>query len=182
LTLPYFWLIFLGIFILATYYNIRHTKKGYRFSIAKVVLGTVVVSVVAGGLLYNAGVGRAIDNIVEKRVPFYDKFINHRKARWEDHDGGFLAGAVVDVDRDKAVIKDISGDIWYISDFSTSSPQVFKVKKGDIIRILGEKIDDENFRAREVLPMKGMPWMGGHRPCGENCPFERKMNYLRITE
>src|SRR3989344_8809285 len=32
LILPYFWILFLALFALVAYYNLRHTKNGYRFS------------------------------------------------------------------------------------------------------------------------------------------------------
>jgi heme/copper-type cytochrome/quinol oxidase subunit 2 len=37
-SLPYFWFIFLIIFILISYYNFRHTKSGYRYKFYLIVV------------------------------------------------------------------------------------------------------------------------------------------------
>lgn len=186
LTLPYFWLIFLGVFILSAYYNFRHTKKGYKFPLSKIIFFSIFANIFVGSFFYNMGIGQAIDNMVERELPFYSKLINQRKGIWEHHDEGLLAGIVMEVSGNTAVIRDVEGDFWYVSDFSTSTPQIFRIKQGDMIRILGVKIDEENFQAEQVLPMRGMRWIEDHGPQhfpqGPGMMFERKMEYMRINE
>ena len=41
LTMPYFWILFLAIFILVIKYNIQHTKKGYKYSLPIIVFSII---------------------------------------------------------------------------------------------------------------------------------------------
>lgn len=172
LTLPYFWLIFLGLFILAAHLNFKYTKRGYKFSFFKVALGSIVISMLFGAFLHNIGVGQAIDNIMAKRMPFYKELINKRQQIWLQPEQGLLAGIVIGVGNEQTVVEDINGQLWYISDLSTSTPPMFNLQIGDRIRMLGERIDSENFEAHQILPMRGMRWMHNIH--------ERKVKGMRI--
>ena len=78
LTLPYFWLLILAVFILVTYYNIKHTKKGYRYSLPMIVIISIVASMVLGVLFSHAGIGRAIDDVLGEKAPLYTKIFNRQ--------------------------------------------------------------------------------------------------------
>ena len=161
LTLPYFWLIFLGGFILITYYNFRHTKNGYKYPLSKIFLASLLINILLGTFLYNVGVGQAIDNAVAKRVPFYKEFINKRKHIWSRVDDGFLGGVVTAIEEEYIVIKDMEGRIWTIKHFNTTTPEFIRLELGQPVRIIGQKIDSENFEMYMILPMRGMHWMRG---------------------
>lgn len=173
-TLPYLWLIFLALFVLVGYYNLKHTKKGYRFSVAHLVIYSVVGSIFFGTIFNQVGIGQAIEDGLNRRVPFYQNVLNHRKRVWASPDKGLLAGVVLEATEDEAIIRDIEGNIWYVSHISTSTPFEINLVEGDIIRILGQMIDSEHFEARQFLPMPGMHWVD------DMPPFERKAPGMRI--
>lgn len=163
LTLPYFWLIFLGLFIVIAYYNFRHTKKGYKLPLSHVFLFSLLINILLGTFLYNVGVGQALDNLVAKNVPFYKHFINKRQAIWSKAEQGLLGGIVTSIDDQYLVIEDIEGNIWTIKHFNTTTPNFLKLQVGQPVRIVGQKIDSENFEMHILLPMRGMRWIEGHR-------------------
>lgn len=181
LTLPYFWLIFLGLFILSAYINFKHTKKGYKFPLPKVIVGSVVISILFGALFYNVGVGQAIDDIMEKRMPFYKELVNKRKDIWLRHDEGFLAGVVAGQEDELLIIHDIENNAWYVSDIEKSLPPVmppgFAIEEGVRLRIIGEHIDTNYFKAEQVLPMRGMPWLKG---CQGPCEMMKKLHERKV--
>jgi len=165
LTLPYFWLIFLSIFIWTTYYNFKHTKKGYKFSFKKIFLASLAINILVGSFLYNVGIGQAIDNVIARRTPFYKEIINRRQHTWSRTDEGFLGGIVKSLEGDYIEIEDIEGNIWKIKHFNTTTPVFINLKPGEPIRIIGQKIDSQNFEMHTLLPMRGMRWMQeGHKP------------------
>ncbi|MBU1202778.1 hypothetical protein KKH39_01915 [Patescibacteria group bacterium] len=176
-TLPYLWLIFLALFVLVGYYNIKHTKKGYRFSVGQLVIYSVVASIFFGAIFHQIGIGQAIEDSLNRRVPFYQDVFNARKKIWAAPDKGFLAGIVLEVEEDKAIIRDIEGNIWYVSNISTSTPQEIDIMAGDMIRMLGQMVDSEHFEARQFLSMPGMRWMHELPPPPSG---ERKIRGMRI--
>jgi hypothetical protein len=179
LTLPYFWLIFLGLFILITYYYFRHTKKGYKFSLSKIFLVSLVINILLGGFLYNVGVGQAIDGIVAQRIPFYKELINRRQHIWSRIDDGLLGGVVTSIDKENLVIQDMEGNIWNIKHFNTSTPAFVDLRIGDHIRMIGQKIDSQSFEMHRILPMRGMHWMKERCSLAkEDCPLKDERNFL----
>jgi len=64
LSLPYFWLLLVSLFIITVEYYLKHTKKGYRYQIHTIIFVSVAGSVVLGTLFYNIGLGRAIDTVL----------------------------------------------------------------------------------------------------------------------
>lgn len=179
LTLPYFWIIFLGLLIIVAYYNFRHTKKGYKFSLSKVFLACLTINILLGTAFYQMGVGQAIDTALAKRVPFYGKFVNRRPHIWSQAEKGLLAGVVLDVRGDRVLIEDINGHIWDINYHQTSTPIFISFKPGDPVRIVGEQIDNENFQVEMILPMKGMRWIRDGKLMSPDMN-ERKLFQMRI--
>jgi hypothetical protein len=96
ISLPYFWLIFLGLFIFVVYYNFKHTKHGYRYGLPLILGGSVLASAAMGMLLFGVGLGEAIDDVLSRQTPFYEKIINHRIGMWETPENGRLAGMVLE--------------------------------------------------------------------------------------
>jgi len=164
LTLPYFWLIFLGIFILIAYYNFQHTKKGYKFSLDKIFLASLVINILLGTFLYNIGLGQAIDDLVAKKAPFYKEIINRRQHIWSRVEEGFLGGIVLAIEAEYIIVQDIEGNTWTVSHFNTTTPDFVKLKIGQPVRIIGQKADGQNFIMRMIMPMRGMHWMEDKHP------------------
>lgn len=172
--LPYFWLIFLAIFIYVAHYYIRHTKSGYKFQFYKIIISSVAISIIFGSFFYNFGVGQAIDNLVAAKVPFYGKFINPRQQIWLKTDKGLLAGIIVQGDGYSYTVRDINGNEWRV--FIEDKDIPFEPSLGQPIRCLGEKIDDNTFEAHEILPMRGMIWIKKQPPI----MIERNVKGVRI--
>ena len=159
LTLPYFWLFFLSILILVTYYNLRHTKNGYKFSLSKIFLASLGINILMGTFFYNFGMGQVIDNMIAERTPFYKQLINRRQYIWSQTEDGFLGGVVTEINDEAIIVKDIEGNIWTIKHFNTTTPDFVKLQVGQPVRIIGQKLDSQNFKMHILLPMRGMHWL-----------------------
>ena len=79
LSLPYLWIVLLLLFVIISYYNFKHTKKGYKYHFYIILLSSILLSIIFGSLLYSIGVGRALDNILAVKMPMYEKLIFDRK-------------------------------------------------------------------------------------------------------
>lgn len=166
-TLPYFWLLLLSAFIALAYYNFKHTKSGYRFSLRLLVAGSILASVFLGVFFYNFGLGWTIDKAFSARLPFYDRLIFHRRMIWDNPERGMMAGRVVsDLGGGDFRLRDLDDKIWMIhGQISSTTPWAHPGER-EMIKIIGETMDNFNFRARELRP-----WPGCGQPGPAPCPM-----------
>ncbi|MFA5024640.1 MAG: hypothetical protein WC523_06860 [Patescibacteria group bacterium] len=154
LTLPYFWIIFLGLFIFIIYYNLKHTKRGYRYPLYLVILAPVAASLILGFSLYYLGVGEQIDDVLGRQAPFYDRFINRHVGFWSDPDEGRLIGLVVSpLDNNKFILVDRSGEEWLVSISRLPDRAASLVILGQPVKLLGQRETAAEFEADRILPM-----------------------------
>ncbi|MFA6194487.1 MAG: hypothetical protein WC719_01915 [Patescibacteria group bacterium] len=181
LTMPYFWIVFLGIFVFVLYYNVKHTTKGYRYPVWLIAVSGILASFILGSILFLFGVGQAIDNVLGERAPLYETVINRQLSFWFNPDEGRLAGVIVsEVADGNFYLVDPAGESWQITgqnlhaDFYLSD--FFKV--GEPVNLVGEVIEENIFRADFIKPLVpgrrffDRPGIKEHRgPClQDNCP------------
>jgi len=149
ITLPYAWLLFLGMFVFIAYYNVKHTKKGYRFSLTKLIIGSVVISMLLGLLFYGFGLGRAIDEKLMERMLFYRRVFNPRMMIWDKPEQGRLMGEVLEViDPYHFKIIDFNRKSWNVIRELVDPELELQMR----VRLLGRMIDEQNFKAFQVMP------------------------------
>lgn len=154
LTLPYFWIIFLGLFVFILYYNLKHTKRGYRYPIGLSAAAAVVASIALGSLFFVAGLGEKIDNILGENVPLYDTVINRNLSFWFDPDEGRLTGLVLSKqDARNFQIVDPHGGYWRII-VSADRPAPFLLRVGQPVDMIGRELDDASFQADLVRTIR----------------------------
>jgi len=161
LTLPYFWMIFLLLFIALAYYNIRHTKGGYRYGMLYISIGSIAVSFVLGAALYGAGLGQVIDETLAQNVPFYEEWARPRHWLWLQNKHGLLAGTIVEIRDDTHFnLMDFRNKNWEVSYRMPVMHQPLPFMQNGIrIRAIGRRVDDTHFDARLLAPFN--PPLGG---------------------
>lgn len=156
LTLPYFWIIFLGIFIFILYYNLKHTKKGYRYPVWFIAISGILSSVILGSVFYLLGLGQKIDNVLGERAPLYETVINRQIFFWFKPEEGRLAGIIAsEVVDGNFYIVDPEGNTWQISSSADSDDSHFLdfLKAGEPVNLIGQITDDSKFRADVIRPL-----------------------------
>ena len=154
LTLPYFWLSALGLFVFIVYYNIKHTKKGYRYPLPAVLVFSVIISVLLGGLFFKARLGRAIDDVLGDRAPFYTKVFNRQVSHWTEPEEGRLSGIVVSIVNDSEfLLLDLEKNEWRIISTRKESlpPDLIRVKRP--VRLMGEIVAEDLFEVERIMPI-----------------------------
>jgi len=160
ITLPYFWLIFLGVFMLIAYINIMNTKKAYRQNFKLVVAGAILISFLLGLTFYNLGLASSLDKgLIQKLPPRIHQIMDSRLGVWQSPDKGFLVGEIKSFDGINLELMDFNGDIWQVvlsfdlNDFELLESLLQVNKK---IRIKG-KLDLEKcnkcFSAFDIRPL-----------------------------
>jgi len=153
-TLPYFWLVILALFILVADYNLKHTKKGYKYNLSLVIAVSLGVNVVFGGLLYNFGIGEAIDDIFGENAPFYREIINRRVPLWDHPEEGRLMGKIIEIESiDKFTIQDFKQGNWMVDAEDARTMPIIKIKIGEDVRIIGEPFADHQIKAYIIMPI-----------------------------
>jgi hypothetical protein len=167
-TLPYIWIVLLILFIALAYYNARHTKGAYKYQAYWFIVGSVVISIAVGGIFYAFGIGPRIHYAVEK-IPFIKELMYDRDKIWMNADDGFIAGEVTEMLSGVGMfqLEDLDNKLWVVrpGDEYYPPPQHFIIEKGVMVRICGEKIDEDLFEAIKVMPYQMGPGiMKGQMP------------------
>lgn len=153
LTLPYFWLIILVLFVFIIYYNIKHTKKGYRYSVILTITTSIIISIMGGGLFFRIGFGQYIDDILGERSPFYQGVFNRQINLWDQPENGHLMGLVSETKNNEFVLIDIHNQQWIIKLSETVKLPPTGITVGQPIRIIGQILPNHTFSAQRFLPV-----------------------------
>lgn len=151
--MPYFWIVTLAVFIMIAHYNFKHTKSGYRYRIPTIVIAAVIISVILGVFLYDAGAGRAIDRALTDRLPAYGKFMIHPRMRmWSRPDHNTIAGTVIEITNTSSfLMRDFRDHDWVVR-----APDMFPfppfMTKGSQIRCLCKPTGPDALEAVRILP------------------------------
>ena len=144
-----------------------------------------------GGGFYYAGAAGAVDRMLVKKVPLYEEFVQGRRTRWLDTEGGFLAGRIAEVtDRNNFFLFDLENNEWGVMAEESGIMPMMKIEIDEHVRMIGEKADGNLFYAKRIMPagppMRGWfegvprprngfrPMPGNMRPEGAPSPEERE--------
>ncbi|HZJ41093.1 MAG TPA: hypothetical protein VFD16_02420 [Candidatus Saccharimonadales bacterium] len=156
LTLPYFWLIFLSLFVFIVYYNLKHTKTGYRYSIGLIITGAVVASIFLGAIFFAAGLGQELDEVLGQNAPLYCAMMNPHVDFWSNPEEGRLIGMIASqVDGESFILIDKNRHEWVIQ--VKGNDFIAMPLSGGPLRLIGQKKSDDIFEVFKILPM-----MPGH--------------------
>lgn len=154
LIFPIFWIMCSVIFIFAVFYNIKHTKRGYRYSPLTLSGVIIISSFVLGFAINAAGFGETIDQQFSHHAPLYDRLINPRINFWSQPDKGRLSGMIVEKKGSSTFrLIDKNNHIWIV--------EVGDVLVGDAVDVVevntpihffGSIADNDSFRAKKVMP------------------------------
>lgn len=171
LTLPYFWLFFLAVSVFVIYYNIKHTKKGYRYSLLTIITAVITMSSIFGALFFYTGIGSFLDNIFSEKAPFYDKIFNRQIYFWSQPGKGRMAGTIISISsQDSFVLLDLNKNEWTVNAEDALIMPLANINVSESIRIVGEKLSEKEFRAERILPiMSGRGFFKRHNK--EGCKF-----------
>jgi hypothetical protein len=158
--LPLFWIVFLIISSFLSYYNYRHTDKGYKLSLLKVFSYNILSSIVLAILLYFSWATNYIESKLEDLIPKYRFiFVQDKETRmikvWQNENKGLLIWEIIEVWENKIFLKDYNNKEWNIilnNDISTNIRHKVNIKSWEKIKIIWEKIDGDNFKAFEIRP------------------------------
>ncbi len=155
LVIPFFWLTFLLGFTWLAYYYFRRTERGYQYTAIWIVLSSIALSIIGGGLLYSTGLSEKLEFVFQENLPFYKKLQESKQKVWMSPEHGLLAGKIIKIISDQKVeLKDLKGSIWIIDIADTIWRGRLRPVKDLKIKILGKMQAQNQFKADEIRPWK----------------------------
>ena len=157
-SLPYAWIVLSVAFAWIAVQTLRITKHGYRYKAATLILASLLLSIVLGGIGYVVGIGQYIDTQLARVAPHVTA-VGQQQIIWNHPDDGRLAGTVRKVHDEFFTIKDVTGESWLVTidDVFEKETVIFNalVSRGKEVRILGYRNSEiENtFHACFITPL-----------------------------
>lgn len=157
ITMPYIWLVIFGLLIFTSYYYLHNTKSGYRYGLAAVITISLFISFVFGSTAFWAGFDEVIINNVYEKVPLYENLTFNRAKMWVQPEKGLLAGTIVEMsDEENFGLHDFTSRTWQINSDRANLKDRAKILIGENIKLIGELVDEDEFRAIEIRPWGSM--------------------------
>jgi len=175
--LPYFWIIFLFIFLVVAYFYYRRTAKGHLINTTIIILSSILFSIIGGFLLYQTGFSENLESLFQERIPFYRKLNPGMHRMWMSPQNGLLAGEIVKLISAQVIeIEDLQGNVWEIDISNTIWRGKLRPGIGLKIKLIGKKTGDNKFIAKEIRPLFGR---GYGRNRGTRGFWHKKRNQIR---
>jgi hypothetical protein len=151
-TLPYFWVVFLVIFMILGEFYYRKTLLGYRYRIITIVGIYVIITVISGSALNAIGVGENIEQSLFENIPVYHAVVFDRNEIWTHPEQGLLTGKIINIGEKSIQVMDKKGVVWNININAAFLNNKMRFVVGKTIKIVGD-IDndiDNLFNADEI--------------------------------
>jgi len=170
-SIPYVWLIALGLFTLVAFFGFRHTKKGYRHSAPKVIASSLFASLLLSVCLNALDVGGYIHRYLVENVHVYNNLVFANEQRWTNSQKGLLGGKVIFVDKSNSFItlRDFRKGLWRVEIAKAEVHPKTRIFPGRFLKITGIKTGkrtfeaisiqnwDRKFHKRKIAPSKIVP-------------------------
>jgi len=160
--LPFFWIWFLTISIVISYFNFKNTDKGYKFYLWQIILWNILISLIIWALFYVSWFSQIIENKIQNNLPKYREYlvwdkIERMKAVWQNEEKGLLLWTILSTEGFNPLksfkLKDTNSKIWEIlvSD-KTNIRHDLEIKKLLKIKLIWKKTWDNTFEVDEIRP------------------------------
>ncbi|MBT3538752.1 hypothetical protein HOF40_03195 [Candidatus Parcubacteria bacterium] len=152
--LPYFWFIIFILFIVITYYEIRHVRGGYKIALP-IIIGVYIVSTFLLGFgLYKIGIGNIVEESFVQNVPLYHRMAEPRQRLFQHPEEGLLIGKVLNISEKEILLLDLEEKNWEVDIENAHIPPHMQLESlsDRMIVVFGEDLGGQKFQAEGVRP------------------------------
>jgi len=155
LIIPYVWIVFIGLTIFLADILFKHTKKGHRIELWKLVASSIAISMVLGGIFYISKADKPIEAGLRNNLRPYEQWENMRNQVFAAPERGILAGEIIHISSDKEwIIVDFKNKKWFVDISNAMMRGGLPFEVGIQIGMMGKVIDEDHFRAERIGPWK----------------------------
>lgn len=160
-SLPFLWLVAASFMILASFFNIRHTKKGYKYPVILVVGSSLGFSILGGAVLHYLGAGYYLDRFLGEVSSTYQSRVEFEAHLWQAPPYGRLVGQAEPVDKSGSIkgllFTDIDDRAWPVVDSELGEREFELLHSGRKVKLL---FATSSVSGEEVFFACGVfPWM-----------------------
>jgi len=152
--MPFVWVLLVGIAVGLGVWGLKHTKRGYRLALLLIFGGNILGSMLLGTLVYGAGGGEIIEEIVEEKVPAYQSVREKHERFWGNPEKtGRLAGIVQSINEENEVVtvEGPRGRTWEIP-INRLKHFDIKIEVGQPIKMRGTQEGQRGFMPEVLKP------------------------------
>jgi hypothetical protein len=139
-TVPYLWLVVFVAMTLLAVFNLRCTKRGYRYGVLQIMASSLILSLAGGAFLQIVGVGSLIDSRLGQGMPMYRSQEKVETALWQAPQEGRLLGRQITVATDATstvLFKDATGVEWNVYVAELSPYDIALLASMEPVRLVG---------------------------------------------
>jgi hypothetical protein len=137
LAIPFVWIIVFALFIFITKIIVKHTKKGYKYSLFRIIFISVLLSVIFGSVLNFIGVGKMTHYFLNK-ISIYNFATYDSMDAWDRPTFGRLGGIINSIkDNSNFSIIDFNGQTWQIHLSVSKNNKSFIPELNSTVRMSG---------------------------------------------
>jgi hypothetical protein len=177
--LPFVWIIVFAAMVGLGVYELRRTKRGYRYPLWQIFASSMVLSLAGGAALQLFGLGYTTDHMLGQRMGMYDSQDKIERKLWQNPAEGRLLGVAEAPPLPPATavaFKDIEGAMWQvaITDLREEDLELLDGKRA--IKLLGTVSGEQLFHPCAVLPLRAPNELSMRDMREEREEFMKKMH------
>jgi len=175
LALPLFWIVLIVVVGIIASWELRQTKRGYRYGIIPVLILMIIGSALLGTIVYASGFGEKLDTLFADNISAYRGRLHQQMQLWDREERGLFVGVVLNVNGKELTIMRPQHKEWLVDVSKIDDVELEELYKDQIIRIIGEVDDNDIIAAEQIRPlgMRHFEGMDGNMR-SHKMYFERK--------
>ena len=179
--LPYLWFLVFVVGSALAIYHLRHTRRGYRYSLLTTAAVGMTASLAGGAVLHYVGMGFVFDKSLGHFMPGYWSQEMVEQYFWQQPEEGRILGTYVrELPDAVVVVEDVEGREWEVNVTELFPQDLELLKLGKQVRLLGRTFDGAtapDFHACSVFP-----WLYDHMMTMHELHEQRESAVERLHE
>lgn len=182
--LPVLWFGAVLLMVVAAYFNMRHTKKGYKYPVILVIGSSLGFSVLGGVVLHYLGAGFYFDRFLGEVSNAYESRMEFEAHLWQAPKQGRLVGHAELPDETGAIkgllFTDIEDESWQLIPEGLSKREAEMLRSGRKVKIIVATTSET--RAEVFIACGVFPWMMDEVPVIAKWREDRHKFLERVEE
>ncbi len=149
--IPIPWIVFLLIFVPLVVIEFHNTRHGYRYRIAMVASGLILMIAIGARAFKLLGVDGFFDQKFRDSIPAYGQFSETPTDFWSQEREGYLAGTILSSEPGSFTLQDLDGDTVNIQvERDTVLYPNVNLEQASEVKIVGTMNEDRSLKAEKI--------------------------------
>jgi hypothetical protein len=180
--LPYLWIFVFALMVYVAVYNLRHTKRGYRYPLWMIMASSVVLSFAGGSAFHLFGLGHSVDYVLGQHTKLYTSQDKYEQKIWQNPADGRLLGIQVHstlAPTTTIIFEDYAGVRWTMDISELPEADIAMIATKQKVKLLGKAVRED---LRLFHACGTFPWVSQRDMTVEVMNAQRQMFVERVYE